>query len=284
MKKRYILIICFLLLICTTLAEEAFAMQRARPTIDMRNAQGYGVVQYGQRDDNEFGTDVYEYASTPRGVSRYFVRKAPLLSRPYMEMWPDGKVYEEPGRRYIEDGTYFGDIIAWSSESFGTITEFDVRFWCPMIKLAVYAKDKNGNTAKYKFVSNKQPNALQQFLHGDEISLVQESYFVQTSVGEKPKYGGFVYDKNGRMISTGAKQTKFSEIVEYDMSGNVKTIYRKDCWDFINEYTPDGKLKTRHKTRRLPYLEWTETTVNPVIFHTIEQYKDEHILEIYCCD
>lgn len=266
MKK----ILLISLLFCFTLP--VFATVESRPTIDIRHPSGLRVRQYGEREDYEFSDKKYKYKQTTIGSKIFYERKALLLYHPCRDIQANGKIYEIPGCKQKPKSETWSPVIGWSAEDYGTIVEYNVQFVIDVLRLNVYALDKNGNVTKYKIVTNKQKNKIKQILLGDFETYEPVSYFVQTKVGEKPKYQqGFKYDKNGRMLPM-EKQNIFSEIVEYDMQGNILSIYRKNEYDRINEFLPDGKtLKTYHDTTYIPYLQWAENE-EKAIFATIDEF------------
>lgn len=191
-----------------------------------------------------------------------------------LENWlNNGKVYEEPNCRVkVNDGSYHS-IVGWSQEDYGTFVEYDTRWGLEILRKYVYALDNQGRVAKYKIIETEHKNKIKQCLYGSYDTYELVSYFEQTKVGVKPTKQGFTYDKNGKLISTGEKQTKFSEIIEYDVNKNILSIYRKNEQDRINEYEPDGKtLRTYHVTQYLPYLQWSENE-NKTIFKTIDEFE-----------
>ena len=269
-KMRSKLILFFALIL---LSSPVFATVESTPTIKHKNWEGYGVAQYGTREDNEYSTEQYKYRYTTRGSKNFYLRNASLLSRPCRDIQANGVVYEEPNCRIQEDGSYWHSVVGWGTEDYGTIVEYDTRWWIEFIRLYVYAIDQNGNIGKFKITENKHKNIIKQKLYGSYDTYKQVSYFVQTKIGEKPKNSGFTYDKNGKLVSIVEKQTKFSEIAEYDMNGNVISIYRKNEWDRINEYEPDGKsLRSFHDTKYIPYLQW-EDTVNEWLYKNINDFQ-----------
>ena len=224
----------------------AFCAVESTPTIDHRNWKGYGVAQYGTRDDNEYSTKQYRYSKSTKGSKEFYLRDASLLSRPCRDIQANGVVYEEPNCRIQEDGSYWHSIIGWSVEDSGTIVEYDTRWWIEILRLNVYAIDNNGNVGKFKITENKHKNVVKQKLYGSYDTYEQISYFVQTAN---------------------------NEITEYNMDNKVISIYRKNQWQRINEYEADGKtLRTYHDTKYLPYLQW-EDTVNKRIYKHIDDFE-----------
>lgn len=262
-----------LLILLLLFSAPAFSAIESKPTIDHRNWQGYGVAQYGSRDDNEYNTSKYLYDKGTMKSKEFYFRKAYIISMPCRDMQANGKVYEEPNCRIeVNDGSY-NSIVGWSQEDYGTFVEYDTRFSLEILRTYVYALDNKGRVAKYKIIETEHKNKIKQKLYGSYDTYELVSYFVQTKVGVKPKKQGFTYDKNGKLISMGEKQTKFSEIVEYDKNGNVLSVYRKNEYDYINEFEPDGKtLRTYHVTKYLPYLQWSEGK-NKAIFKTIDEFE-----------
>jgi len=261
-----------LLLTLMLLGLPAFCAVESTPTISHKNWKGYGVAQYGTRDDNEYSSHKYKYERRTKGSKEFYLRNAALLSRPCRDMQGNGVVYEEPNCRIKENGTYWNDITGWAVEDYGTIVEYDTRWTLEILRKYVYALDNQNRITKYKITETKHKNPIKNFWFGKFDVYTPVSYFVQTKVGEKPKKQGFTYDKNGKLISMGEKQTKFSEIVEYDVNGNVLSVYRKNEQDYINEFEPDGKtLRTYHVTKYLPYLQWEEDEKR--IYKTIDEFQ-----------
>lgn len=250
-----------------------FSAVESTPTIKHVNFEGFGVAQYGTREDNEYDTKKYKYDYTTLQGNQIFSRKAALISRPCRDMASNGVVYEEPNCRIKENGSTWHPLIGWIKEDYGTITEYNIQWVIEPLRLYVYAANEDGNVVKYKIIENKQKNKIKQALYGSYSTYEPISYFVQTSVGEKPKNQGFKYDTNGRMISAGEKQTKFSKIIEYDLNGNIISIYQKDEYDKIKQYEADGKtLISYHITSYLPYLQWEEEE-SKRIFKKIEDFQ-----------
>ncbi len=263
----------FILLLLILLSAPVYSVVESTPTIDHRNWQGYGVSQYGTREDNEYNTKKYKYDYTTLQGNQMYSRKAALISRPCRDMGSNGIVYEEPNCKIKENGSTWHPLIGWIKEDYGTITEYNIQWVIEPLRLYVYASNEDGNVVKYKIIENKQKSKIKQALYGSYSTYEPISYFVQTEIGEKPKNQGFKYDTNGKMISSGEKQTKFSEIVEYDMNGNILSIYRKNEWDRINEFEPDGKtLRTYHDTKYIPYLQWKENNIQG-IHKTIDEFQ-----------
>lgn len=234
-----------LLILLFAVCSPVFATVKSTPTIDHRNWQGYGVAQYGTRDDNEYSKEKYKYNYGTIKSKQFYFRNASLISRPCRDMQANGVVYEEPNCRIKENGSYWHNIIGWSQEDYGTIVEYDTRFNLEILRKYVYALDNQNRVAKYKITENKHKNFIKQKLYGSYDSYEQVSYFIQTA------------DK---------------EITEYDMNNNVLSIYRKNKWDRINEYELDGKtLKTYHDTKYIPYLQWSED--NKKIYKKINEFE-----------
>lgn len=263
----------FILLLLILLSAPVYSAIESTPTIDHRNWQGYGVTQYGNREDNKYATNKYKYRYGTVGSKKYYYREAALISRPCRDIQSNGVIYEEPDCRIKENGSYWHNIVGWSQEDYGTFVEYDTRWNLEILRKYVYALDNKGRVAKYKIIENKHKNVIKQKLYGSYDTYEQVSYFVQTKVGEKPKNDlKYRYDKNGKALPF-EKQTKFSEIVEYDMNANILSIYRKNEWDRINEYEPDSKtLRTYHDTKYIPYLQWSENE-NKNIYKTIDKFQ-----------
>lgn len=238
-----------------------------KPTITLYGGNGIRANQYGTRDDWEFAKDKFKYNIMPKGANNYLVREERILSYPNRVMTSSGKVYTD-GTRLKADREVWHQTVGWASEDFGTITEYDVRWFIDILRTAVYAIDDNGNVVKYKIVET--PHKYLSFLSKTTYEPI--AVYKQTKVGIKPKNTGFRYDKNGKMLPE-EKQTVFSEIIEYDMSGNVTAIYRKNSSDYIDEYDKDGNLKSKHLTRYVPYLQWSEDDGNKGIYTKIENFE-----------
>lgn len=260
MKKIFIAFL-FLALTCNL----AFAKE-LKPIINIPQAGGASVKLWFHPDEIEYSDEICEYESTTVGSTPYYERRQIVLSYPYTVMSDTGKVYADGTR--VKDGKSFNSTRAWNSDCFGTKVEYDFRTILMIERLFLYAADEQGNVVKYKI--NKKPWLL----------IFEEEYYEpvavykQTVVGDDIKNEGFKYDKNGREVYYGPK--KFSEIKEYDMQGNVTAIYRKNILNQINEYTPDGKLKTKHLTSYIPYLQWSENYKNgerKSIYRRIEDYR-----------
>lgn len=265
MKK----ILLISLLFCLTLP--VFATVESKPAIDLRNFSGFGVAQYGTREDNEYDLSKCKYDYITVKGNKVYARKTPLISRPCRDMASNGIVYEEPNCRIKENGSTWQSLTGWIKEDYGTYTEYNVQWAIEPLRQYVYAINSDNNVVKYKIVKNKHKNKLKQILLGDFETYEPVSYFVQTKIGKKIKDQGMKFDENGRMIPP-IKQAEFSEIVEYDMQGNILSIYRKNEYDRINEFLPDGKtLKTYHDTDYIPYLQWAENE-EKAIFATIDEF------------
>ena len=237
-----VLVIIFSIFLTTP----AFSAIESKATIDHTNWKGYGVTQYGTRDDNEYSSKEYRYSKSTKGSKEFYLREAALLSRPCRDIQSNGVVYEEPDCRIQEDGSYWHSVIGWSVEDSGTIVEYDTRWWVDILRLNVYAIDHNGNVGKFKITENKHKNIIKQKLYGNYDTYEQISYFVQTAN---------------------------KEITEYSMDNKVISIYRKNKWNRINEFEPDEKtLRTYHDTTYIPYLQWSENE-NKNIYKTIDKFQ-----------
>lgn len=274
MKK----ILLIVLLFCLSLP--VFSTVESRPTIDLRNFGGYGVAQYGTREDNEHDLSKYKYDYITVKGNKVYARKAPLISCLCRDMASNGIVYEEPSCRIKENGSTWQSLTGWIKEDYGTYTEYNVQWAIEPLRQYVYAINSDNNVVKYKIVKNKYKNKVKQVFYGDFETYEPVSYFVQTEIGKKIKKQGMKFDENGKMI-TPIKQSEFSEIVEYDMQGNILFIYRKNEYDRINEYYSDGKtLKSNHNTDYIPYLQWVEDE-NTQIYKKIEDFKPIFLEEAY---
>lgn len=250
----------------------AFCAVESKPIIKKINIEGFGITQYGTREDNEYSLSKFKYDTTTLRGNNVFTRKAGLISRPCRDMASNGIVYEEPNCRIQEDGSHFQSLIAWIQEDYGTFTEVDIRWIIEPIRLYVYAVNSDNLVVKYKIIEKKQDNFIKQKLYGNYEIYEPISYFIQTKIGKKSENQGYKFDKNGRMLPF-EEQKEFSEIVEYTMDGQILSIYRKNKYDRIDEFNADGKtLKSHHDTSYIPYLQWTENK-NKNVFKTIEKFK-----------
>lgn len=263
MKKLFILFL-FLSLTCNLVCAKEL-----EPVVTHYLPGGIKTKQIFHPDEVEYSDKICKYSSITLSAKHYYERQQEVLSYPYVVMSGTGKAYTDGTR--VKDSGHFHTTKAWRSDCFGTEVEYDMRSLLMVERLFVYAADEQGNVVKYKI--NKKPK----FLIFEEEYYEPVAVYKQTVVGIKPEKEGFKYDKNGRLVHYG-KQTKFSEIREYDMQGNVTAIYRKNTWNYIDEYTPDGKLKTRHITDYIPYLQWSENYKNgerKSIYLKIEDYSPE---------
>lgn len=242
-KMRNKLVLLFILMfLCTPV----FSAVESKPTIDHRSWKGYGVAQYGTREDNEYSSKEYRYSKSTKGSKEFYLRNASLLSRPCRDIQANGVVYEDSNCRIQEDGSYWHSVIGWSVEDSGTIIEYDTRWWIEILRLNLYAIDNNGNVGKFKITENKHKNIIKQKLYGSYDTYEQVSYFVQTAN---------------------------NEITEYSIDNKILSVYRKNQWNRINEYEADGKtLRTYHDTKYIPYLQWEET-VNKRIYKNINDFE-----------
>lgn len=260
MKKLFIAFL-FLVLTCNLACAKEL-----KPIIDIPQAAGGSVKLWFHPDEVEYSDEIYKYKSTTVRSTPYYERMQIILSYPHTVMSSGGKVFADGTR--VKDGKSFNSTRAWNSDCFGTLVEYDFRTILMIERLFVYAADEQGNVVKYKI------NTKPKFLISEEEYYEPVAVYKQAVVGDDIKNEGFKYDKNGRLVHYGPK--KFSEIKEYDMQGNVTAIYRKNTWDKIDEYTPDGKLKTKHLTSYIPYLQWSENYKNGErkdIYKSIKEYK-----------
>lgn len=262
MKKLFIVFL-FLVLTCNFAYSEEL-----KPVVTHYLSGGAKTRQIFHPDMVEYSDKICEYSSITLSAKHYYERQQEILSYPYTVMSASGRVYTDGTR--VKDKGHFHTTRGWRSDCFGTEVEYDMRSILMIERLFVYAADEQGNVVKYKI--NRKPWLL----------IFEEEYYEpvavykQTLVGDDMKNEGFRYDKNGRLVYYGPK--KFSEIKEYDMKGNVTSIYRKNKHGYIDEYTPDGKLKTNHMTDYIPYLQWSENYKNGErkgIYLKIEDYRPE---------
>ena len=73
-----VLVIIFSIFLTTP----AFSAIESKATIDHTNWKGYGITQYGTRDDNEYSSKEYRYSKSTKGSKEFYLREAALLSRP----------------------------------------------------------------------------------------------------------------------------------------------------------------------------------------------------------
>ena len=242
MKK---LLFCFLLLFVNcNIAQSEVTIVQPKSVI-----AGHGVTvrEYLSPDDFELSTDVYKYRdNTHKSVIHYYERQARVISRPDTDMSSDGTVIC-CGR--IKPKDEWKGISGWLMESLGTLTEFDTRRTLYWKRVAVYAIDKDGNVAKY-----------------DVHTLPKEHFW---SLPKEQYIPVSVFKQTKREIA--GKQR--AEITEYDMQGNIISVYKRNTFDFIYEYDKNGKLKTRHETTYLPYLQWLDDEERKYICNPIETFS-----------
>lgn len=245
------LVISFLVLL---LACNLAYAKELKPILEVPQAKGCSVKLYFSPDEVEYATDVIKYENYSFRSNNYYTRTQKILSYPRTMMTDKGKVYAD-GTRQVDYNDSWDITAGWASESFGTVTEFDLRTTLAIERKFIYALDENDNVVKYKILY-KQKNKF-----------MEEEYYEPVAV----------YKQNSGRLSPKGKQSKFSEIKEYDMQGNITSIYKRNQYDHIDEYTPDGKLKTRHLTSSIPYLQWSEDNKDKydrAIYNTIDKYEE----------
>lgn len=260
--KKLLIAFLFLVLTCNLACAEEL-----KPVVTHHLPGGVKTRQMFHPDMVEYSDKICEYKFTTVGSKPYYERTQTILSYPYTVMTSSGRAYTDGTR--VKDGKSKNSTRAWNSDCFGTTVEYDFRSLLMIERLFVYAADDQGNVVKYKI--NKKPHML----IFEKETYEPVAVYKQTVVGDETKEG-FKHDKKGRMVYYGPK--KFSEIKEYDMQGNITAIYKKNIWNKIDEYTPDGKLKTKHLTSYIPYLQWSENYKKgdqKPIYLKIEDYYPE---------
>ena len=176
----------------------------------------------------------------------------PINEKEYKEYTYDEKKKNEYGYIYIErdiaDAKNYGYVISnrrnnikWYIRD-GILIEYST-YGGERFKYSYYL-DENNNVAKYGY---KKPDTKNKIKYCFKLMF--------------PDYEAKSVFKQTKEYKESKNSVQFPEITEYDMNGNILTVYRKYSDYYIREYDSTGKLKGVHKgyyNSILPFLLWKD--------------------------